>query len=173
MARCPGCFVPLVRVEEETLRFSTCGNCFGTWIGSVALLRRTRMDLEGDPFAGDTTSLAELAEVVAASNTKTALRCSACEKPMVKDKFHPMIPVMIDRCRACAMVWLDAGEMALLRRLSRELMTTEDPEIVRRREKVGTVNMQWEARSRLQEETAASVVNMSEGFDLLSYMLRL
>src|SRR4051794_24340312 len=94
--RCPSCFVPLTRVEEQGCRSSTCPSCFGSWINSLMLMRLVR--LPAAPDAGGAT-LQELAETVNASNTAKKLRCPECEKEMAKDKFHPMIPVGIDRCK--------------------------------------------------------------------------
>src|SRR4051794_16667415 len=104
MPRCPSCFTPLTRVEESDIKSAICGNCFGTWINSSALLRRAHLDAETEPSASQTSSsasLMDLAEVVQASNSAQMLRCAQCEKPMEKDRFHPMIPVQVDRCRRC------------------------------------------------------------------------
>jgi Zn-finger nucleic acid-binding protein len=67
---------------------------------------------------------------------------------MTKDRFQQMIPVTIDRCRKCDRMWLDTGEYNLVRRLYVEMMLSEDPHIVRLREKVGRVGAAWEARNR-------------------------
>src|SRR5215216_6759362 len=99
MPRCPSCFAPLTRVEEEQIKSAVCANCFGTWINSVALLRRTKMDVQavfsengatGSAAAIQSASLSELAEMVQASDSKQQLRCPQCEKFMHKDRFHPM-----------------------------------------------------------------------------------
>jgi len=204
MPRCPACFTPLTRVLEDDIKSAVCGNCFGTWIDEAALMRRTRMDagaagsaqLGGGAASGVVSSskgagaaggadsvpeLAELAEIVQTSNSKGMLRCATCEKPMQKEHFHPMIPVEVDRCRACRCVFLDAGELALVRRLHAELMTSDDPEIQRRRDKVAAVAMQWqqrkfdilEARDRLIDRpTYRHSADSDDVFVLLGYLLR-
>ncbi len=190
MPRCPSCFSPLTRVEEDEIKSSTCGNCFGTWINNVALLRRTRLDLanvtkpaepgaEEKPMARDdirSASLADLAEVVQASDSKAMLRCPQCEKFMVKDRFHPMIPVHIDRCKHCSSIWLDAGELTLIRRLYVELMSSTDAEIQHRRDKVATVTAAWEGRKTAADELKESLSPADSkgetGFDLLKHLLR-
>ena len=173
MPRCPSCFVPMTRVEESGIKSCSCPNCFGNWMTDMALMRTVR--LAGEATA-ESVSIAELAETVNAADTKKKLRCPQCEKEMLKDKFHPMIPVGIDRCRACSMIWLDAGELALLRALYRELMTSEDPELVRRRDKIATIMAQWEGRPNPRDEAARELnraANTIEiGFDLLGYVLR-
>jgi len=96
---------------------------------------------------------------------------------MHKDRFHPMIPVQIDRCRPCSSIWLDAGEFSLLRRLYVELMTSTDAEILHRREKVATLTAPPEARKAAagdaKEASHAGGVPAEHdtGFDLLKYLL--
>jgi hypothetical protein len=68
-----------------------------------------------------------------------------------------MIPVTIDRCRHCNQIWLDTGEYNLVRRLYVEMMTSDDPQIVRLREKVGRVGAAWDARTTATEEAARAV----------------
>jgi Zn-finger nucleic acid-binding protein len=122
-------------------------------------------------------SLEDLAEVVQTSDSRQVLHCAECGKPMVKERFHPMIPVVVDRCRACGYIWLDAGELPLLRRLYVELMTSDDPEICRRREKVAIITEQWENRKDTLLDPAPSgmpsgAFDIGEAFDLLGYLLR-
>jgi Zn-finger nucleic acid-binding protein len=173
MPRCPNCFSPLTRVEQDGIKSISCSSCFGTCIADIALLRRVRRDA-ATPAAGTpsapSASLADLAEVVSASDSKVTLRCPQCEKPMIKDRFHPMIPVQIDRCKPCGYVWLDAGELSLIRQLYIELMTSDDPEIVRRRDQVATAMSAWD--SRRTGQTFGPDDFFSDGFDILTYFLR-
>jgi Zn-finger nucleic acid-binding protein len=182
MPRCPSCFTALTRVEEDTLKWSACQNCFGNLISYIALCRRTHLDVERDSTSLDATaSLADLAEVVAASNSTRPLRCPQCEKAMAKDRYHPMIPITIDRCKPCGLIWLDAGELTLLRRLYRELMTSDDPEILRRREKLAGLNAQINAEKAAMLEPGALLASAPAGadsgpdigdaFNLLTYFL--
>jgi Zn-finger nucleic acid-binding protein len=171
MPRCPSCFVPLARAMESGVKQHTCPNCFGHWMNTLALTRLVRLGVN-EPEAE--VSLVDLAETVAASDNRQAVRCAECEKEMMKDSFHPMIPVRIDKCRKCNTVWLDAGEYALLRALYRELMTSDDPEIVRRREKVATALAQWEGRKTASQEMRD---DLSTGYvdpdDIVTPLIRL
>jgi Zn-finger nucleic acid-binding protein len=147
------------RVEEQVsgavLRSHSCPQCYGVWIPHVALLRRANIDAArahahlGEPAAdhaeagtptapaveAPTASLEDLAAVVAETNSKKELRCPSCNKMLQKDRFHPLIPVMIDRCKPCGCSWLDAGEMPMIRRLYAELMSSDDPKVVELRQK--------------------------------------
>lgn len=133
----------------------TCPSCFGRWMTNIALLRRLRRDVQearqtppGGIMAGGGTgaSLEDLAAVVTVANSKRAVRCPRCEKPMVKGRVHQMVPVDIDRCKPCDSVWMDTGEYALIRRLYVEMSTTEDPRLVALREKVAGVQLALENR---------------------------
>jgi Zn-finger nucleic acid-binding protein len=151
----------MTRVEEvvggATLRSHVCQQCFGVWIPHVALLRRANIDAArahahlgeaapdhaepGTPPApsGDAAiaaSIEDLAAVVAETDSKKELRCPSCGKMLQKDRFHPLIPVTIDRCKPCGCSWLDAGEMPMIRRLYAELMASDDPKVMRLRERV-------------------------------------
>lgn len=182
MPRCPSCFTPLTRVVEDDIKSAVCGNCFGTWINTGALLRRTQLDVrEANQVqtgqALNTASLEDLANVVQESNSQEMLRCAECGKPMSKGKFHPMIPVVVDRCIPCGYIWLDAGEMMFVRKLYAELMTTNDPEITSRRDKAATVAAQWlEHRISLHEaQQAAREQNRhsrKDAFDVIAYLMR-
>jgi Zn-finger nucleic acid-binding protein len=165
----------MTRTEEDGIRAHVCGSCFGTWISQVAMLRRVRLDVQEMQEKGTSSlpPLGELVELVAEANSKKMQRCPECEKPMVKGRFQQMIPVTIDRCRHCDRIWLDTGEFNLVRRLYMEMVTSEDPSIVRLREKVGTVGAAWEARregggdSDLPSEIAGMTIST-----LLNILLR-
>jgi Zn-finger nucleic acid-binding protein len=158
----------MTRVEQDGIKSASCPNCFGTWICDIALLRRVRLDAAAS--SAPQTSLADLAEVVAASDSKEPLRCPQCEKPMIKDRYHPMIPVQIDRCKPCGYVWLDTGELSLIRQLYIELMTSDDPEIVQRRDKVAAALSAWD--SCRGGQTHGPDDYFADGFDPLTYFLR-
>ena len=208
MPRCPVCYVPMTRTEEEGLRGHACPSCFGHWMPAVAMLRRFRADVQqiavktaelvpaaqvvevassdGAPVAvaepavstvPEQSPLEDLVEIVAASDSKGPLRCPDCEKVMRKDRYQQMIPVMVDRCKACDRVWLDTGELHLLRRLYVELGTSTDPEVVRLREKMAVVSMDWHTRpvlGQVQGQPTAEVAGPTmEIADLSQLVFRL
>jgi Zn-finger nucleic acid-binding protein len=163
----------MTRVEEDGIKSVSCPDCFGTWISNIALLRRVRLDAEVSAAGNNAnagTSLADLAEIVSSADSKEPLRCPQCEKPMLKDRYHPMIPVQIDRCKPCGYVWLDTGEFSLIRQLYVELTTSDDPEIVRRRDKLAAALSAWDARRA--EQTFGPDDAFDDGFDPLTYLLR-
>jgi len=164
---------------------------------AVAMLRRLRLDVQQagvktpDPASvpaavpeseaqavnadqSEQSPLADLAAIVAESDSKKPLRCPECEKMMRKDRYQQMIPVMVDRCKQCDRIWLDTGELHLLRRLYFELATSSDPQIVSLREKVAMVSMDWHTRPPLtQQPVPDSVSNAAEFADLAQLVLRL
>ena len=146
----------MTRVEEEGVPSCICQQCFGRWIAETAMHRRTRLDVQqtqggsGGEGGSDLMRqpLEELAEIAATADSKTPLRCPTCEKPMLKDRFHQMIPVLIDRCKQCRSMWLDTGEYLLIRRLYVELVISTDPRVVTLREKIAGARLEWDAHER-------------------------
>lgn len=181
MPRCPGCFVPMTRVEEQNLRYLTCPECFGTWINRSTLLRAVRGSVEagmpGVEGAGTAepgeASLMELAATVRESNTKGRLKCPDCQVEMRKDRYHQMIPVEIDRCSKCNGIWLDVGEKALIVRLWKELQTSDDPQVVALRDKVAGVASAWESRPTLTEEVLGTQQESINQLNEFSRILRI
>jgi Zn-finger nucleic acid-binding protein len=164
----------MTRIENEGLHYCSCSSCFGVWIDEIALKRQLALDRRDQPQSPASpdqpeASLADLAAVVAESDSRQPLRCPACSKPMVKDRYHPMIPVNIDRCRLCHSIWLDAGEFNLLRRLYRELAASDDPKIVALREKIASVDAQWQGRPTATDNAAQALNEIGDvGYVLTS-----
>ena len=132
MPLCPVCHVAMVQVEEEEVVAQVCATCRGTWISAKALRRRVgRARAAGAEAAGP--GLAELAARVSTSDSKLPLECPMCRQTMAKTRFHPKIPVQIDRCAACDHLWLDGGEQGLLLRLYAELLASQ-PEVAARQQ---------------------------------------
>ncbi len=186
MPRCPACSVPLTRVEESadgtTLRSQVCPQCFGTWVPHVALLRRANSDAAwaqahlGDPLPAQTNpaaaSLQDLAAVVAEGDTAQELRCPSCNKMLQKDRFHPLIPLVIDRCKACGYSWLRAGEIPMICRLYAQLMSSDDPKIVQVRERWQTM-AGFDALSRGHAAGQHGPTEAVGGIDTLSMLFDL
>jgi Zn-finger nucleic acid-binding protein len=172
----------MTRENQDAVKSAACPECFGRWMPMAALMRRFRLDLEnnagsGDPLPDESAApLADLAEMAKACNSSGVLHCPECEKALTKQKFHPMIPVQIDRCKPCASLWLDAGEYVLLRRLQQALATSEEPEIIARRKKFSASSGSWDAQANSKSytgvapgETAAGFER--DGFDFLAFLL--
>lgn len=173
MPRCPSCNVPMTRVEGDTLRACTCSNCFGTWVNTTALKRHVNLESRNlAPASEGDASLPDLAAVVSESNTKKELRCPECAKPMAKTRFHHMIPISIDVCRRCSKMWLDAGELNLLRQLYREMANSQDPRIIQLREKIASVNLDLANRRSDIQRTISNPSDYSDGVHLLSGIIR-
>jgi Zn-finger nucleic acid-binding protein len=185
MPRCPVCFLPLTRVEEDGIKRAVCSQCRGTWIERGALMRRTQLDVKEKAASDGHEQLGifarSIAELLACINSREdELRCFSCEKPLSKEKFHPMIAVSVDRCPRCFHLWLDEGEFILVRRLYAELITSTDPEVTRRRDKVGAVAAEWlnrqqevqAAKETLEQLNTGRVDIGGGGFDLLQYLIK-
>ena len=171
MPRCPSCFVLMTRCEESLpdngiMRSVVCPSCYGTWLPHSALARRASMDVKGgngpaNNAGPNAATMQDLAAVVSASDTKEPLRCPACEKVMQKTRFHPLIPVTIDRCKVCGGTWLDAGEMPMIRRLYVELINSQDPKIVAMRDKLAESQSQRQVATGYPQPTLNSAVSFT------------
>jgi len=174
MPRCPGCNTLMTRTEEHTVRILTCSNCFGNWIAYPALLRLIRpVAAPAEAGAEDASAeptLQELAAIVVESNTTKRLRCPECHVELRKDRMHPMVPVEIDRCPRCQYVWLDVGELPLLKRLYQELQSSTDPRVMQLREKIAGVAAQWEGRTRLADQVAGALDTSPDSISLFSML---
>ena len=105
---CPLCAVPLVPEAYEGFPVLRCPNCAGH------LLELTRYDsIRRVPEK----SLAELeveAQAGFRGDNPEPVRCPRChgameKRPLAAPGFH----LRLDLCRACALVWLDGGELAM------------------------------------------------------------
>jgi Zn-finger nucleic acid-binding protein len=189
----------MTRTEEDGLHMHVCGGCFGTWLSPSMLLRRAKLDVAAEqarraapaettpppsptPLADAATSgatppppaLADLASIVAEANSKQTLRCPGCQKPMAKDRFRQMIPITIDRCKACDRIWLDTGEYNLIRRLYVELILSTDPQIVELRDKIAATESAWQGRPTLTDtvgRSARSAYSLAGGLEVSLEML--
>ena len=108
MRNCPICAVPLVPEAYEGFPVLRCPECAGH------LLELARYDsIRRVPEK----SLAELeAEAQAGfrGDTPEPLRCPRCHGAMEKRPLNiPGCNLHLDLCRACALVWLDGGELAM------------------------------------------------------------
>jgi len=144
MPRCPSCNKLMTHSTQENVRLNTCPGCFGIWIEKIALNRLARTPAPPPADGSPEQSLQELAEIVVESNTKGRLHCPVCPVDLVKDRYHPLIPVEVDRCPKCAAVWLDVGELPLLRRLFAELQSSTDPQVMALRDKVANTALAME-----------------------------
>ena len=108
MRNCPICAVPLVPEAYEGFPVLRCPDCAGH------LLELARYDsIRRVPEK----SLAELeAEAQAGfqGDNPESIRCPRCHGAMEKRPLNaPGFDLHLDLCRACALVWLDGGELAM------------------------------------------------------------
>jgi len=136
--RCPHCLIGLSPDLDRGVTCTVCRSCRGTWISGKALERLLARceGRNGDAPASDNDAISRLSEVVAGSDSRGELRCADCHTPMIKERFDPSIPVLVDRCPACDYIWLDAGERELLLALHYQFLTSDDPAIANKRERI-------------------------------------
>jgi len=110
---CPRCSASLSRVMIGGVGVDVCESCGGLWLDRLELARFE----ETDSVLGEAL-LAHLSQFpVAIVDRSARLRCPRhLEVVMMRRAFSRQYPVEIDECPECGGVWLDADELAQIRR---------------------------------------------------------
>jgi uncharacterized protein len=174
---CPLCRVQTAPLDEQGIMAAQCPQCQGIWISQIALNRLTRREADqpAPVLTARGPSLPELAERVTQTDSTGQIDCPYCAVTMIKERFHPMIPVQIDRCPKCDYIWLDAGEQDLLLRLYRQLMTDDDPAIADKRAKLARIDTlraaavndfarDMDRTARIANDTLKTDLNIADDF---------
>jgi Zn-finger nucleic acid-binding protein len=107
---CPVCAVPLVTavIDGETVAY--CGRCRGfltlipTFGGVVEKRRSLHGPNEQQPAPFDPAEL------------KRVLKCPKCHLRMEAHPYFGGGNAVVDTCERCRLIWLDAGELAIIER---------------------------------------------------------
>ena len=106
--QCPACAVPLVREDYESSWVFRCPSCRGTLLSTSRLER-----IERDPGRSPDL-LKKEARAEHWTDTGAAIPCPRCRATMAKRPLtRGAATFYMDYCRACDLVWLDGGELAL------------------------------------------------------------
>ncbi len=110
--RCPACGNELTGIEIGEITVDACRNgCGGIWFDQLEL---NRLD-EQHETAGE--SLLDIERDPAVKLDRERRRnCPSCDDMVLsRHFFSPLKEAEIDECPGCAGVWLDVGELALIR----------------------------------------------------------
>jgi Zn-finger nucleic acid-binding protein len=103
--RCATCTTPFVRGMLDEYQVDYCETCRGVLMARrdfAELVRRRRAWAQGQPTRPAAVDAAELRRI---------RMCPKCGKEMVTDWYYGPGHVVLDRCTACDLVWLDYGEL--------------------------------------------------------------
>lgn len=120
---CPQCRTPLASAADTAVAFFPCSTCRGIWLSAEAFAELLRRAEEQVADVGQGSSEHTLAR------SDTSRLCPCCERRMDNYQFEYQSGIWIDACPDGHGVWLDGGELELIRgyRLrSREPMTAEE-----------------------------------------------
>ena len=111
--RCPRCSVPLNRLGIGGVSTDICEDCGGLWLDRLELAR-----FERPQSAFGEALVAHLSQFpTALIDRSIRLRCPHHpDAVMMRRRFSAAIPVEIDECPECGGLWLDADELAQIRR---------------------------------------------------------
>ena len=111
--KCPACEMDLAMGEKSGHQVLRCGRCKGLLIPNWRYDLMRRLDRPTSEVQAE--ARAELGR-----DTKDPARCPRCRERMEKQAVKlPRLDVLVDRCRRCALVWLDGGELALVQLAAR------------------------------------------------------
>jgi len=110
---CPRCSTPLSQLLVGGISTDVCEHCGGLWLDRLEL---PRFEQAGSVF-GDAlvTHLNQFTVTLVDHSPRLACPRHA-STVMMRRAFSRAIPVQIDECPQCGGIWLDAGELAQLRR---------------------------------------------------------
>lgn len=107
---CPKCKQPLMHLRRKGMLVEMCSGCAGMWFDAGELTMLLEVYKEFDPKNGEDTDY----------------RCVRCQGAL-KELSFPGTDVLIDRCVECQGVWLDRGELQILKRLLAKLLPKDQP----------------------------------------------
>ena len=109
---CPACGNELTAIQAGAITVDACaGGCGGIWFGQLEL---DRLDAGHDP-AGEALLDIERDPAVEVDHERRR-NCPACgDTVLLRHFFSPRREAEVDECPSCAGVWLDVGELALIR----------------------------------------------------------
>lgn len=111
--KCPACQTKLSRVTKSGITVDACRKgCGGLWFDNFEL---EKFD-ESHESAGEALLDLKPKKPVPVSSTDKR-RCPAC-RDVIMGRYHFSVRkrIEIDECPACGGVWLDAGELAAIRK---------------------------------------------------------
>jgi hypothetical protein len=110
---CPRCSTPLAQLRIGGISTDVCEHCAGVWLDRLELPRFEKADNAfGDALV---THLSQFPATLVDHSIR--LRCPHHPSTrMLRRAFSRAVPVQIDECPECGGIWLDAGELAQLRR---------------------------------------------------------
>ena len=110
---CPRCSTPLNRLRIGGVDTDVCEGCGGLWLDRLELAR-----FEDPHGAFGEALVAHLSQFpTALIDRSIRLRCPRHpDTVMMRRAFSAGIPVQVDECPQCGGLWLDADELAQIRR---------------------------------------------------------
>ena len=102
---CSQCQAPLVRAMLDEYQINYCEKCRGILVprrSFAEVVRRRRAWAEGPPVTPIPPDSREM---------RRKITCPKCHARMTTDWYYGPGNIILDRCDACDLVWLDYGEL--------------------------------------------------------------
>jgi uncharacterized protein len=110
--KCPACFNELMPLQLQNLTLDVCqGGCGGIWFDAFEL---QKVD-EQDETAGEPLLSIQRDQHLVVDHTRKR-QCPRCADMKLQRHFYSAARrVEVDECPSCGGLWLDGGELALIR----------------------------------------------------------
>jgi Zn-finger nucleic acid-binding protein len=107
---CPVCQVPLQTAHIEREDVAYCGRCRGFLTGTASFGRIvTKRRAKHSPHE-------ERADPFDPAELERTIRCPNCRERMEAHPYFGGGNAVVDTCEYCCLIWLDAGELAIIER---------------------------------------------------------
>jgi hypothetical protein len=108
---CPVCEKNLASVKVGKIEIDFCRDgCKGVWFDAREL------ESLDEPQEGEEGVLKEILEVEKVREpVARVIRCPHCQVPLRRHNYSYNTPIIIDECRRCGGIWLDGGELGIIR----------------------------------------------------------
>ena len=114
MKNCPNCNVPLKLTKAESLELDVCsGGCGGIWFDMFEL---KKVDEPSEQLTDEILQLSASLPIESKEVSSHIKNCPNCpDEVMVRRHYDIFEQVEVDQCLLCSGIWLDKGELDLIR----------------------------------------------------------
>jgi uncharacterized protein len=116
---CPKCHSALIHLRCKGMLIEMCSGCGGMWFDAGELTMLLQVYRKFTDLEGKTTKF-------------SCIRC----KDTLKELDFPGTDILIDRCSSCQAIWLDKGELEILKKNLIQFVPKDHPDMGKRTEEL-------------------------------------
>jgi len=132
MKTCPRCKTGMSPLEYEGVPIDRCDRCRGEWLDGGELKRILDAAREHPEASAEVEALKQpKIRGVLLAEVRENLPCPACGQTMEAFNYAGDTGIILDRCRHCGGIWLDAGELEKVQHVIEAADETADQDFKR------------------------------------------